>query len=150
MNFKIWFHNNIRMSEENINFFGFRMFDRNENEIDLSEFLKYDVIVVVNCLNVDESKERAAYYCQLDKREKRVQILCLLGSKFFYDGHQDVQSLRLISYLREKTSCHNDVEDGLTFLIDNRAHNPGQELISYIGNNLTNQKVQEAVDKYLD
>lgn len=132
-------------------FFGFRMFDRNSNEIDLSKFKNRDFIVVVNCLLQDEAEERAAYYISLENKfDKNVQIICVPAARFFYDGHQDNESERLIVFLKKKSNCHNNVDDGLIFFIDNRKHSVSDEVISYIGNNLKVDQLSNEISKRIN
>lgn len=141
------------MTEEEFSFFGFRMIDNNQNEISLSQFQEKDVIVVVNCKLIEETEQRAPLYTKIeDKFEKRVQILCIPAGRFFYEGLQDDESLRLISFLKAKANCRipiND-EDGLVFVIDNNAHNVGKEVISCVGRNLTPNQVSDEIIKHLN
>lgn len=132
-------------------FFGFRIFDRNSNEIDLSKFQDKDYIVVVNCLTEDEAEERAALYISIeDKFEKKVQLLCIQAARFFYDGHQDEESERLISFLKEKSNCHIEIEDGLTFFIDNRMHAVSKENVKCIGGNLQVTQLTDEISKLMN
>lgn len=129
------------------------MIDRNENEINLSQFQEKDLIVIINSNSVVEADERAPLYAQLEEKyEKKVQILSLPACRFFYDGHQDDESKRLINFLKNKAQCHAQQadEDGLTFVVDNKAHKSGHEIISCIGRNLTSNQLNDEITKHLN
>lgn len=139
------------MSSRDHSFFGFRTFDRNNNEIDLSEFKNKDYIVIVNCLVQDEAEERAAFYISIeDKFETKVQTLCVPAAKFMYDGHQNEESQTLIDYLKKKSNCQNDVEDGLIFVVENRMHTPSKEVVHYVGNNLPINQLTDEISKIMN
>lgn len=140
------------MSEDKVEFqfFGFRMIDRNENVINLSQFQDKDVVVVINCITVQESEVKAPEFVKIEEEnEKKLQILCLPASRFFFEGHQDDESKRLICFLKQKTGCRVADEDGLTFIIDNRQHKLGHEVISYVGSKLTPKQVSDEIGKLL-
>ena len=131
-------------------FFSFRMVDRNSNEINLAEFRDKDLIVVINCTTVQQVDEIAPLYYKIeDKFEKKIQILCLPGNRFFYDGHGE-ESERLIVFLKNKSNCHVEDEDGLTFFIHNKEHIPKDETVTFVGSNLSFKDMTDAITKALN
>ncbi|KAK8897913.1 hypothetical protein M9Y10_000145 [Tritrichomonas musculus] len=137
------------MSAE-VSFFNFRMFDENKNTTDLHAFQGKDAIVVINCRTLEEISAKAPNYYELeDKFEKRVQILCLPGLKFLYHSHEQ-ESDTLIDYLKAKTNIKDSDEDGLTFIINNKAHSPASEQIIYIGKNVSLIDISGEISKVLN
>lgn len=135
---------------EGNSFFNFRMVDRNANEINLSTFHDKDVIVVINCITTQEVDELAPLYYKLeDSYGENVQILCLPGNRFFYDV-KGKESRRLIDYLKEKSHCNIEDEDGLTFILNNKEHKPNKETFSCVGNNLRQKELSGEISKVLN
>ena len=131
-------------------FFNFRLFDEHRNTVNLQDFKEKDVIAVVNCRTVDEIEKKAPLYYDLeDKIEKRVQILCLPGSQFLYHSHEQ-ESKTLIDYLKEKANINDSDEDGLTFLINNKQHDPKFEEVLYIGKNVSLIELSGEISKVLN
>lgn len=131
-------------------FFNFTFNDENRNSVNLHNFQNKDVIAVINCRTIDEIEKKAPlYYNVEDKFEKRVQILCVPGSKFLYHSHEQ-ESKTLIDYLKEKVNMHDSDEDGMTFLVINKQHSPRNEEIIYVGRNVSELELTGEISKALN
>ena len=133
-------------------FFEFTMRDSSTNEVDLGQFQNKDLIFVVNSKTQDECEERAPLYYSIQQNNSQIlQILCIECGKFFWDSQKnyDGESKCLTAYLKNKSNCTSKIEDGLCFLIDNRAHQVENERVHYLGLNLTAEQVAKEIKQFV-